>query len=180
MAKSKIKATSVKKSIKTNKKKKFSLKNLDFKKNWKKLSYMGLAGFLGVLSLGYSGYDYYQEKNASAAGYGLYLGGIPIPTLTSKGYVYTYACKTFVASSNRYQIRYTISNRTNLTVYGNIGLGGSGSASYVASSLSTKQFYFNAPYGATNFTGNVSAYYGSNGVGGSSGLVFNISNTPNC
>lgn len=66
MAKTKAKSTSVKKSIKSNKNKKFSLKNLDFKKNWKKLSYLGLAGFLALSSVGYGGWKLYEQESASA------------------------------------------------------------------------------------------------------------------
>jgi hypothetical protein len=68
MPKSKTKATSVKKSLKSNKKKKFSLKNLDFKKNWKKLSYLGLAGFLLLSSITYGGWKRIEEERANAAG----------------------------------------------------------------------------------------------------------------
>jgi hypothetical protein len=38
------KQKNIKKQTKTNKGK-FGLRKLDFKKNWKKLSYLGLAGF---------------------------------------------------------------------------------------------------------------------------------------
>jgi elongation factor P len=79
MAKSKTKSVSVKKSLKTNKKKKFSLKNLDFKKNWKKLSYLGLAGFLTIASLGYGVW-----KNATEGNSG---GNITKPVTTETGLV---------------------------------------------------------------------------------------------
>ncbi len=69
MAKTNAKSTSIKKSIKSNKNKKFSLKNLDFKKNWKKLSYLGLAGFLALSSVGYGGWKLYEQESASAAGW---------------------------------------------------------------------------------------------------------------
>ena len=48
------KRNTVKKNTKA-KKSKFSLKKLDFKKNWKKLSYLGLAGFWQYQVLGMLG-----------------------------------------------------------------------------------------------------------------------------
>jgi hypothetical protein len=59
------KQKSIKKQAKTNKGK-FGLKKLDFKKNWKKLSYLGLSGFLVIASLSYGGWKLYQQNNASA------------------------------------------------------------------------------------------------------------------
>ncbi len=83
MPKSKTKATSVKKAVKSNKKKKFSLKNLDFKKNWKKLSYLGLAGFLAFSSIGYGVWKNYVQDEASAYYWGL---------ISSTSYFVVYGC----------------------------------------------------------------------------------------
>lgn len=66
MAKTKAKVTSVKKALKSNRKKKFSLKNLEFKNNWKKLSYLGLAGFLAFSSISYGAYKKISQEDASA------------------------------------------------------------------------------------------------------------------
>jgi hypothetical protein len=90
MAKSKTKSVSVKKSLKTNKKKKFSLKNLDFKKNWKKLSYLGLSGFLVVASFGYGAWGLYQQDKASAAGLLAKTGGL-CKTMTNYRGTFYYA-----------------------------------------------------------------------------------------
>lgn len=62
----KTNSNNLKKSIKSNKNKKNILKKLDFKKNWKKLSYLGLAGFLALSSIGYGGWKLYEQESASA------------------------------------------------------------------------------------------------------------------
>jgi hypothetical protein len=62
------KQKNIKKQTKTNKGK-FGLRKLDFKKNWKKLSYLGLAGFLTLTSVGYAGWNYFNEDDASALSY---------------------------------------------------------------------------------------------------------------
>jgi hypothetical protein len=78
------KQKSIKKQAKTNKGK-FGLKKLDFKKNWKKLSYLGLAGFLAVSSIGYAGWDKFKQVGASAASYS------PRFLKTSDNFCITYA-----------------------------------------------------------------------------------------
>ena len=53
------------------KNKKLSLRNLDFKKNWKKLSFSGALALLLITSVGFAGYTYLEQRNleAQAAGY---------------------------------------------------------------------------------------------------------------
>jgi hypothetical protein len=60
---------STKKLSKTNKLNKTNLKKLNFKKNWKKLSYLGFAGFLAISSVGYGGWKFYEQESASASGW---------------------------------------------------------------------------------------------------------------
>lgn len=67
-------------------KKKINLKNINFKKNWKKLSYLGLAGFLALSSIGYGGWKFYEQESASAAGWRTFAnlgGGGPTLSYTS-------------------------------------------------------------------------------------------------
>jgi hypothetical protein len=111
MAKSKTKATNLKKSLKSNKKK-FSLKNLDFKKNWKKLSYLGLSGFLVVASLGYAGWDHFRQKDASAFS--------PVRTyyVTPTEYVTLYMCK-YSVSAGGYAIGSFMNNRSSYNIKSN-------------------------------------------------------------
>ncbi len=81
------KQKSLKKTIKNNKKKKLNLKNIDFKKNWKKLTYSGALALLLFASVGFGGYTYLSNKNLEAEAYswtGVY----------SKNGVNIYACKS--------------------------------------------------------------------------------------
>ncbi len=61
------KQKNIKKQTKTNKVK-FGLRKLDFKKNWKKLSYLGLSGFLALTSVGYGTWKSF-DHSANAAGW---------------------------------------------------------------------------------------------------------------
>ena len=54
------------KSSKIKRNSKFTIKNLNFRKNWKKLSYLGLTGFLIVTSMSYGVWQRYEEIKASA------------------------------------------------------------------------------------------------------------------
>jgi hypothetical protein len=67
------KQKSLKKTIKSNKKKKLNLKNIDFKKNWKKLSFGGALALLLFSSISFAGYTYIEQRNveAKAAGWTL-------------------------------------------------------------------------------------------------------------
>lgn len=80
-----------KKSKKSNKSK-FSLKKLDIKKNWKKLIYLGLAGFLVFTSIGYGVWDYYNEDDVSALSYTS--EGVRIYNKSSSLTICKYASKT--------------------------------------------------------------------------------------
>jgi hypothetical protein len=60
------KQKSIKKQAKTNKVK-FGLRKLDFKKNWKKLSYLGLAGFLALTSVGYGLWNSVGDSSKAAS-----------------------------------------------------------------------------------------------------------------
>jgi hypothetical protein len=60
----------------------FSLNKLDFKKNWKKLSYLGLAGFLALSSVGYGIWKRVELNDVSA------MSTIKLDTYT------IYACAT--------------------------------------------------------------------------------------
>lgn len=61
------KQKNIKKQSKTNKQK-FGLRKLDFKKNWKKLSYLGLAGFLALTSVGFGTWKSF-DQSADAVGW---------------------------------------------------------------------------------------------------------------
>lgn len=141
MAKSKAKSTSVKKSIKSNKKQKFSLKNLDFKKNWKKLSYLGLAGFLALSSVGYGVWRTVDPSEASA------FGQVLILSANSNQSARLYMCSKFVPATNTYRLGMFIRNGTaigaNASFNTNVGTQGSVGA-YPWLSSATK--YYNLPW----------------------------------
>ena len=84
---------SLKKSIKSNKRKKLNFKNLDLKKNWKKLSFSGALALLLFSSVGFGAYTYISQKNleAQAAGW-TWIGPVNVNG-SLRG------CKTYVNSA---------------------------------------------------------------------------------
>ncbi|HMT18604.1 MAG TPA: hypothetical protein PKD20_01755 [Candidatus Saccharibacteria bacterium] len=98
------KKATIKKITKSNKKN-LSLKKLDFKKNWKKLSYIGLSAFLAVVSVGYAGWDRFGQKDASAA------NSVNTLWITSGSYINLYTCKSN-DSSGKYKISTFLYNRS--------------------------------------------------------------------
>ncbi len=85
-------------------KKIFSFRKLDFKKNWKKLSYLGLAGFLALSSVGYGVWKNYVQDEASAAFMDsvTYYEGAKKVTKTFCGYKSTggYTVQSYITVSN--------------------------------------------------------------------------------
>jgi hypothetical protein len=139
-----------------------------------------VIAFVATAVIGFVGFKILAPRNstdAEAAAYGRLISTMPISR--KSGNVYTYVCKNYVPASNSYRIRYTISNRTNVTINGSVFLQSAGQTPFVMLTGTTKQFYFNAPNGATSFTGQIAAGYGTNGQG-TNGLVFNTGDTPNC
>ena len=89
------KQKSIKKQAKTNKVK-FGLRKLDFKKKWKKLSYLGLAGFLVVTSIGYWGWKSFDDSASAQSWTNFY---------NSNGTITLRVCGNKVSAS-RYKITY--------------------------------------------------------------------------
>lgn len=61
------KRLSTSRKVTSNKKKRSRLETLDFKKNWKKLSYLGLAGFLALTSVGYGLWNSVGDSSKAAS-----------------------------------------------------------------------------------------------------------------
>ena len=104
------KTNKVKKSATGNKK--TGLRGISFKKHWKKLTFVGLAGLLVVLSFGYGAWNFYQIDKANAAGLFVKSGGICTTRSTYRGPVFS----AIAPSTARSMQVYALSGSTWVTI----------------------------------------------------------------
>ena len=95
-------------TINTTSKNKYNRFNkVQFKKNWKKLSYLGLSGFLLLASFSYGGWSYFQYKSASAFSWKIAYQA------SGQSMLVCNATKQYVAS---WTLRYNVSNSSKYTM----------------------------------------------------------------